>query len=113
MTPLWNLIADVAYSVVSDVKNQADTLFESVLFSPEINVTDCMCLKVLVTLQPFVTLSVHTYGTFNTTLFQSPWMPSVKMDWIQVSAGLILGLRPANGRRRYSVTTSLIDWAQA
>ena len=27
--------------------------------------------------------------------------------------GQILGLRPANGRRRYFVTTSLIGWAQA
>ena len=26
--------------------------------------------------------------------------------------GLILGLRPANERRRYFVTTSLIGWAQ-
>ena len=28
-------------------------------------------------------------------------------------AGLILGLRPANGRRRYFVTTSFTGWAQA
>ena len=28
------------------------------------------------------------------------------------SAGLILGLRPANERRRYKVTPSLIGWAQ-
>ena len=28
-------------------------------------------------------------------------------------AGRILGLRPANERRRYFVTTSLIGWAQA
>ena len=27
--------------------------------------------------------------------------------------GLILGLRPANERRRYFVTTSLIGWPQA
>ena len=27
-------------------------------------------------------------------------------------AGLILGLRPANERRRFFVTTSLIAWAQ-
>ena len=27
-------------------------------------------------------------------------------------SGLILGLRPANERRRYFVTTSLIGWAQ-
>ena len=30
-----------------------------------------------------------------------------------VHTGLILGLRPANKRRRYFVTTSLIGWAQA
>ena len=29
------------------------------------------------------------------------------------SAGLFLGLRPANERQRYFVTASLIDWAQA
>ena len=28
-------------------------------------------------------------------------------------AGLILGLRQANERRRYFVTTSLLGWAQA
>ena len=27
-------------------------------------------------------------------------------------SGLILGLRPADERRRYKVTPSLIDWAQ-
>ena len=30
----------------------------------------------------------------------------------QVNTGLILGLRPANERRRYKVTPSLIGWAQ-
>ena len=29
------------------------------------------------------------------------------------STGLILGLRPANGRRRYFVTTSLVGCVQA
>ena len=29
------------------------------------------------------------------------------------NAGLILGLRPANERRRYKVTPSLIGWAQS
>ena len=32
--------------------------------------------------------------------------------WIQLDLGLILGLHPANERRRYKVTTSLIGWAQ-
>ena len=31
---------------------------------------------------------------------------------LQDASGLILGLRPANERRRYFVTTSLIGWAQ-
>ena len=41
------------------------------------------------------------------------------MVWVEVYClvemvlkGLILGLRPANGRRRYKVTPSLIGWAQ-
>ena len=35
-----------------------------------------------------------------------------KIHWA-VYTGLILGLRPANERRRYFVTTSLISWVQA
>ena len=35
------------------------------------------------------------------------------MQFDSSSTGLILGLRPANERRRYFVTTSLIGWAQA
>ena len=31
---------------------------------------------------------------------------------MESGAGLILGLRPANERRRYKVTPSLIGWAQ-
>ena len=33
--------------------------------------------------------------------------------WPASNTGLILGLCPANERRRYFVTTSLIGWAQA
>ena len=33
-------------------------------------------------------------------------------SWDLYLAGLILGLRPANERRRYKVTPSLIVWAQ-
>ena len=36
-------------------------------------------------------------------------MMQMVMQYIPV---LILGLRPANERRRYFVTTSLIGWAQ-
>ena len=32
---------------------------------------------------------------------------------LPVNSGLILGLHPANERRRYFVATSLIGWAQA
>ena len=35
------------------------------------------------------------------------------MQVCAVYAGLILGLRAANERRRYFVTMSLIGWAQA
>ena len=35
------------------------------------------------------------------------------MQVCAVYAGLILGLRTANERRRYFVTMSLIGWAQA
>ena len=36
----------------------------------------------------------------------------VRVNSALYSAGLILGLRPANERRRYLVTTSLIGWTQ-
>ena len=36
----------------------------------------------------------------------------VKYIILWYTAGLILGLRPANERRRYKVTPSLIGWAQ-
>ena len=37
------------------------------------------------------------------------WQEPIKGNY----AGLILGLLPANERRRYFVTTSLIGWVQA
>ena len=44
--------------------------------------------------------------------------PQIKRKRAQFSkypvvSGMILGLRPANERRRYFVTTSLIGWGQA
>ena len=36
---------------------------------------------------------------------------SLQQTWM--NTGLILGLRPANERRRYFETTSLIGWVQA
>ena len=39
---------------------------------------------------------------------------NVELEFVTwVMTGLILRLRPANERRRYFVTTSLIGWAQA
>ena len=37
---------------------------------------------------------------------------AVLINMAQYITGLILGLRPANERRRYKVTPSLIGWAQ-
>ena len=39
-------------------------------------------------------------------------MPILLSYIVYAFTGLILGLRPANERRRYKVTTSLIGWAQ-
>ena len=40
------------------------------------------------------------------------YMTNGFLQWNFISAGLILGLHPANERQRYKVTPSLIDWAQ-
>ena len=34
------------------------------------------------------------------------------LDWTAYNSGMILGLHPANDRRRYKVTPSLIGWGQ-
>ena len=39
------------------------------------------------------------------------WFWQNDTDYVSIT-GLILGLHPANERRRYKVTPSLIDWAQ-
>ena len=39
-------------------------------------------------------------------------LQSLKPDQINTYSGLIIGLRPANERRRCFVKTSLIGWAQ-
>ena len=44
--------------------------------------------------------------------YQRHWCLNAYVHDLAVS-GLILGLRPANGRRRYFVTTFIIGWAQA
>ena len=48
------------------------------------------------------------------------WHLSARSEWTKsqqwctaIKAGLILGLRPVNERRRYFLTTSLIGWVQA
>ena len=52
-------------------------------------------------LWPEITLTVNALQQLN-----------LKVIIIQQTTGLILGLRPANERRRYKVTPSLIGWAQ-
>ena len=42
-----------------------------------------------------------------------PWLRGLGYHVNLHNSGMILGLRPANERRRYFVTTSLIGWAQA
>ena len=41
-----------------------------------------------------------------------PWRENVMRYRYNPNTWTILGLRPANERRRYFVTTSLIGWAQ-
>ena len=40
------------------------------------------------------------------------WHAHMQLMLQEAKAGIILGLRPANERRRYKVTPSLIGWAQ-
>ena len=42
-------------------------------------------------------------------LFEAKHVAIMPVD----DSGFIVGLRPANERRRYFVTMSIIDWAQA
>ena len=68
----------------------------------------------------------HKHLSYNRySILQDPnrWQYTSSKCWIlsvernrrpdYYTSGLILGLRPANERRRYIVTTSLIGWAQA
>ena len=50
-------------------------------------------------------------STSATLVNPDDWL-KCKDDHIDKFTGLILGLRPANERRRYKVTTSLIGWTQ-
>ena len=45
-------------------------------------------------------------------IIMSADIPVIQQTWV-AGAGLILGLHPANERRRYFVTMSLIGWVQA
>ena len=56
-------------------------------------------------------------GEYHTPHDKTNWVlthnqPESVMEDKKHNPGLILGLRPANERRRYFVTTSLIGWAQ-
>ena len=45
-------------------------------------------------------------------LIENIYARTILMSEQHVISGLILGLRPANERRRYKVTSSLIGWAK-
>ena len=70
---------------------------------------------VLLSTCPWEAISVpsHIYHPYRFYYY----MPNHLATWLHLLAviikGLILGLCPANERRRYFVTTSLIGWAQA
>ena len=60
----------------------------------------------------------HEYKLWNKQLscqwFETPWrLCDITAMHLVHTSRLILGLRPANERRRYKVTASLIGWAQA
>ena len=63
----------------------------------------------------FVFRGHYMRGTFAMTLLYHYAVRDVGClrVWHDVNAALIVGLRPANERRRYFVTTCLIGWAQA
>ena len=54
------------------------------------------------------------YADSTTTMmsYESQYTHNYRITAIKHTSGLISGLRPANERRRYKVTPSLIGWAQ-
>ena len=56
----------------------------------------------------FVCKIVQIYNHATMNLLEKMWYIFILYNF----SGPILGLRPANERRRYKVTPSLIDWAQ-
>ena len=62
----------------------------------------------------FIWIQGKLIGNVILELFIVPYHGSPRWKNVDSSnSGLILGLRPANERRRYFVTTSLNGWAQA
>ena len=61
---------------------------------------------------PYIDRSVGGRIAHWITNLQSPIDHWSQRSIGQYDPGLILGLRPANERRRYKVTPSLIGWAQ-
>ena len=54
-------------------------------------------------------INFHMYAKYGRDLVALVYGDLMTSD---IHAGLILGLHPANERRRYFVTTSLIGWVQ-
>ena len=55
---------------------------------------------------------IKPYRLRDTYVMQVMFDVYVTCESVCINSGLILGLRPANERRRYKVTPSLIGWAQ-
>ena len=64
----------------------------------------------------FIHLSSNDVCVYQNLLSFMPlvltYLPPFSFFVIYSNSGLILGLRPANERRRYKVTPPLINWAQ-
>ena len=56
---------------------------------------------------------IHPYGSHTLPIEIFFFTPGTSREGIIVLPGLILGLRPANERQCYFVTTSFIGWTQA
>ena len=87
------------------------TTYGNVVSSLE-NVGQPLC-NVVTTLQKSCPTSSPMRDAVPRALYRPLGVGGAQVGKQHIYAGLILGLRPANERRRYFVTTSLIGWAQA
>ena len=70
------------------------------------------CVKSLCSRVPYPVGYIELYVWFSSSFDVVNWYVTGPYQVVFVLPGLILGLRPANERRCYKVTPSLIGWAQ-